>query len=542
MMNNKLILLFSMMLLGLVQASPQSVNDVTLLKDPITGKWGYASNDQNRKSPFRGMRKLGRRLLGKSLGSSLIGKSDADEIDWVVPPQYDAASKEFSEQLAAVEINGKVGYIDIHNRFIIEPAFAPRDHMQGFSYGLSAVRVGDRYGFIDKSGTLCIDTLFDYAENFKDNMLASVKQDGKYGAIDITGTLLVPCKFPLEVAMTSTPILNKDYRKAAKDVKARREALEFHSVTERLDALTIEVGRRINDTTWVEPLSVHSEGTGRYPGLSDQHGRCIVPAGFQSIEPDEHHHLYVVRDTLGLYGVYTYNGSRLFRPLFDSMTPFDDGYSVITVDTLAGWIDSQGGLDPVFLDEICNAGLAYDQAGDTHKASMLYHRILRIDPNHVMALNNLAIIDLNNKDYNQGMRKLKLAHKLAPDNELIDQNLHQAKKNRNERRWNRITSALEIAAVVVGVAATTYATVSGAQGMTAGTASSFSSPSYGGGSGGTGSKSGGKGEKITCVSCKGTTQCRFCNGTGYDRHTKSGKCHICHGRGICKSCHGRGYV
>ena len=531
--NRTLSLIVSLIMAASVTA--QSVNDVMLLKDPLSGKWGYACKVQNRKSPFRGMKKIGRSLLGKNVGSALIGKSEADEIDWVIPPQYDAASEEFSEQLAAVEVNGKVGYIDIRNRFIIEPAFEAREHLEGFSYGLSAVKIGGKYGFIDKTGNIVIDATFDYAENFKENMLASVKQNGKYGAIDITGTLVVPCKYPLEITMISTPIMNKAYRAAAKEAKVKKENLEFLPITEKLDANTIKTGMLVNDSLWVQQLSVEQYGSKRHPGLRDQYGRIIIPEGFDLIVPDSELHVYMVRDTTGLYGLYNYNDTRIFRPLFDSMTPFSDNQSEVTVAELIGSIDAKGGLDPDFLDNICNKGLAYDQAGQTAQASILYNRILRIDPNHVMALNNLAIIDIDNKDYNKGMRKLKLAHKLAPDNELIDKNLHQAKKNRNERRWNRVTSTLEVAAVVLGAASTTYAAISGSQGMSAGGNVPVGSSSVG-----TNRPTSSKDVKITCVSCKGSGICSFCKGSGYDKNTKSGKCTACHNTGRCKLCRGKG--
>ena len=513
----------------------QSVSDVILLKDPISGKWGYASKVQNRRSPFRGMKKIGRSILGKDVGSTLIGKSEADEIDWVIPPQYDAASKEFPEQLAAVEVNGKVGYIDIYNRFIIEPNFDAREHLEGFSLGLSAVKIGNKYGFIDKTGHIVIEAIFDYAENFKDNMLATVKQNGKYGAIDITGTLVVPCKSPLEATMISAPILNKEYKAAVKTAKAQKDNLEFLPITQRLDSCTIVAGNLINDTLWVQNLTVEPYGRSNHTGLCDQYGRVIIPEGFDSIVADSALHIYMVRDTIGLYGLYNYNGTRIFRPLFDSMTPFSDNQSEVTVAELTGWIDPKGGLDPDFLDNICNKGLAYDQAGQISEASLLYNRILRIDPNHVMALNNLAIIDIDNKDYNKGMRKLKLAHKLAPDNELIDQNLHQAKKNRNERRWNRVTSGLEIAAALVGAASATYTAINGSQGMTAG-----GSTSVGSSTSSNRPASGKNNVKVTCVSCKGSGICKFCNGSGYDKNTKSGKCNACHHTGKCKLCRGKG--
>lgn len=525
------------MLWGCLTCSAQSVTDVMLLKDPISGKWGYANKVQNRKSPFRGAKKFGRVILGKNMGSALIGKSEADEIDWVIPPQYDSASKEFSEQLAAVEVNGKVGYIDIHNRFIIDPTFESRDNLEGFRLGLSAVKIDGKYGFIDKAGNIVIDATFDYAENFKDNMLATVKKDGKFGAIDITGTLVVPCKFPLEAAMISTPIINKDYREAAKTVKVKKDNLEFHDITEKLDSNAIITGRLINDSLWIQPLTVSPYGKNIHPGLRDQYGRIIVPQGFLSIEPDSIHHIYIVCDTTGLYGLYHYEGSRIFRPLFDSMTAFDEDHvSEVTVAELTGWIGPEGNIDPDFLDNICNKGLLYDQAGQTSQASLLYNRILKIDPNHVMALNNLAIIDIDNKDYNKGMRKLKLAHKLAPDNELIDQNLHQAKKNRNERRWNRVTTGLEIAAALIGAASATYTVLNGSQGMTAGSISTSTSSA---------TNSSGKSSqniKIDCTSCKGTGICKWCGGSGKDKNTKSGNCPSCHGNTKCKLCHGRGRV
>ena len=536
-MRSNITILVILCLYWVIPSSSQPNYDVVLLKDPITGKYGYANKEQNRNSPFRGLKKFGRNVLGSNIGSSLIGKSDADEIDWAIPPQYDAASKEFSEQLAAVEINGKVGYIDIYNRFIIEPRFAPRDDLDGFSLGLSAVRIGDKYGFINKKGEIVIEPTFDYAENFKENMLASVKQNGKYGAIDITGKLVVPCKYPLAAAMISTPLLNTDYREAAKTTKTRKENLEFTPITDQLDNYSKEIGTIINDTTWTQKLVVEKNGSTNL-GLRDQYGRAIIPERFISIDYDSIYHLYVVCDTASLYGLYTYNGSRVFRPLFDSMGTFEDGHCDVSIRQLDGWIGPTGYIDPDFLDNLCNLGLAYDQAGDKAEAVQLYNRILLLDPDHVMTLNNLAIIDIDNKDYNKGMRKLKLAHKLAPDNELIENNLRQAKKNRTERRWNRVNSALEIAGAIVGVASATYTVVNGSQGMQAGGYTPTSGSSSMNSSTSTSQKSGKI--KVTCVSCKGSGICKWCGGSGKDKNIKSGNCPSCHGSTKCKLCHGRG--
>ena len=406
------------LLLSCAACFAQQEDEIMDMKDPITGKWGYASKIQNRKSPVKGIKKFAVNTLGK-MGSSLLTKSDADAIDWVIPPLYDAVATNFSEQVSGVEIDGRVGFIDINNRFIIEPQFEPVKELTGFSLGLAAVKRGDKYGYINKKGEMIIAAQFDYAENFKDNMLAKVWN--------------------------------------------------------KLKSCEKEAQQRISDSLWIQPLITMPISDGTFHGIKDNYNRMIIPCRFSNIKYDEANHLYIVSDSLNRHGLYTYKGDRLFNPLFDSIGEFENGETTASVDSITGTIDANGHVAPAFMDEICNTGLRLDTEGNTAKARMLYERILTIDPNHVMSLNNLAIMDINNKDYAQGMRKLKLAHKLAPDNELISQNLHAAKKNRNERRWNRVTSGLEIAATIITLGAATYSAVKGVDAPASGLSTSGAS-------------------------------------------------------------------
>ncbi len=484
------LLMFFILLFSTPIVHAQIEDEVIDMKDPITGKWGYASKVQNRKSPLKGIKKLAVNSFGNA-GSNLLSKEDADAIDWVIPPLYDAVSPSFSEHLAGVEVGGRVGFIDIYNRFIIEPQFEPVKNLAGFNHGMAAVKVGEKFGYINMKGELVIDPVFDDADNFKDNWLATVKKDGKYGAIDFKGEVVVPCKYAVEAAMTTVPISNKLYRNASDSVQEAVKNLAYSDVIQKLQACEDEVGKRIADSLWIQPLVTSEIGTGDNKGIKDNYNRMIIPARFSNIDYDEENHLYVVSNAAKRYGVYTYNGCRLFHPLFDSISPFQNGISVVTVDSIEGTIDRTGWIDPSFMDDICNTGLEYDTNGNVVKASTLYRRILTIDPNHVMALNNLAIIDINNKDYNKGLKKLKLANKLAPDNELISENLHIAKKNRNNRRWNRITTGLEIAATVITLGATAYAIANGSTASASGMTSAASDLDAGGDMGGTSSSSSG---------------------------------------------------
>ncbi|MBN2001635.1 WG repeat-containing protein, partial [candidate division KSB1 bacterium] len=76
----------------------------------------------------------------------------------VIPCEYEKAEF-FSEGLAAVQKNGRFGYIDVKNEFVIPLQFEAADH---FSEGLAAVKpVGQKYGFIDKSGKIVIKPQYD---------------------------------------------------------------------------------------------------------------------------------------------------------------------------------------------------------------------------------------------------------------------------------------------------------------------------------------------------------------------------------------------
>jgi hypothetical protein len=56
---------------------------------------------------------------------------------------------EFHEEFAAVKIGKKWGYVDKTGKVIIHLQF---DDVRNFSEGLAEVRVGERWIFIDKTG------------------------------------------------------------------------------------------------------------------------------------------------------------------------------------------------------------------------------------------------------------------------------------------------------------------------------------------------------------------------------------------------------
>jgi hypothetical protein len=86
-----------------------------------------------------------------------------------------------------VEINGKMGYIDDSDRFVIQPIF---DGAAAFYEGLAAVRIGDKRGFINTLGEVVIKPQWDYTTDFSEG-LAAVEVGGQWGYIDKSGSFVI---------------------------------------------------------------------------------------------------------------------------------------------------------------------------------------------------------------------------------------------------------------------------------------------------------------------------------------------------------------
>lgn len=488
--------LFSLLFYS-VQLSAQEVkniDDIVLTKNPENNKWGYIDR-KHTKNIWSAATSAVTGLLGD--------KKQIAEGDWIIPPQYDRASKKFSGNLSAVLLNGKVGYIDRANRFLIAPQYEEIDKLYGFKFGLSAVKKDGKYGYIDKGGNMIIPPTFEWADNFNDNMLASVKKEGKYGAIDIMGNLVVPYKYKLEEAMTTVPLSNKEYRQAAKEVRSKKEQGVFDEYFQRLDSVSYAINLLINDSTYRPPmpdddLYIKSSGDsiglvreekdsvwivhpyyasiddwgngwillGKHDdtwGIADYYGRIVVPCRYHYIEYQPDAEIFIVRKD-SLFGFYSREGILQAPTCFNAIDSFIDRKANVWIEGEMGWVDVKGRVEDGFLDRICANGIRMEQTGELRSARRIYNRILMLDPGYALAYNNLGIMDMNAEEYKDGMKKLKLAHDLDPENEMIAENLQQAKKDRSDRRWNRVMKGFEVAATVVDVAATTYNTVEAVKG------------------------------------------------------------------------------
>lgn len=126
---------------------------------------------------------------------------------WILEPRYEFVRR-FSEGLAAIVINRKVGFIDLQGQIVIKPLFSNEgqcpssigeDNTIKFSEGLAPVQFDSEWGFIDRTGKWVIKPAFACALPFSEGLaLVGVRDiEGRwlFGYIDKTGATVIKPQF-----------------------------------------------------------------------------------------------------------------------------------------------------------------------------------------------------------------------------------------------------------------------------------------------------------------------------------------------------------
>lgn len=103
--------------------------------------------------------------------------------------------KDFIDSLLNDDDEVKWGLIDKNGGWILkaEDSQIKGDRIE-YSEGLAAIKIDDKWGYIDTQGRVVIDPDFEQADNFEEG-LAIVRKDGKYRVIDRTGNFISKSKF-----------------------------------------------------------------------------------------------------------------------------------------------------------------------------------------------------------------------------------------------------------------------------------------------------------------------------------------------------------
>jgi hypothetical protein len=113
------------------------------------------------------------------------------KFDVLIPDSY--SYKGFPhEGLTVVSLkNHKDGFVDKNDKIIIPFKY---ENASDFSEGLAAVQLNGKYGCINKSGVVAIPFKYDIIFDFSNGM-ASVKLNGKYGFINAVGEVVISIKY-----------------------------------------------------------------------------------------------------------------------------------------------------------------------------------------------------------------------------------------------------------------------------------------------------------------------------------------------------------
>ena len=100
----------------------------------------------------------------------------------------------FSDGVAKVSIDGKIGFIDTNGTLVIKPQELG---IMDFREGLAVFSTKDvyRFGYVDKTGKIVIPQQFKQAGEFSEGLANVMFENGKYGYIDKTGKTVIEPQF-----------------------------------------------------------------------------------------------------------------------------------------------------------------------------------------------------------------------------------------------------------------------------------------------------------------------------------------------------------
>lgn len=295
--------------------------------------------------------------------------------------RFDAVGK-FSEGRAAANMDGKWGYIDLSGKTMVEYQYkAAHPYQNGmakvqsfdgqyhflnmdgnpiqtfnfiqagdFNEGLAKVELGNKWGYIDKSGALAIEPAFDKAWAFQ-NGFAKVKSSGKYGLIQQNGQYTLHPQFDHLSAHSEGIVV----------AKKSNEYFYYEVTGELLHGPFTKATAFHNGSAFVitnESLSrIETDGTLNLIHLEDLERKiAALPRYIGS-------NRWLARSR-GFFGIIDEQGQPITDFIYQQINHFYDGIAAYRRGDLWGYIDLNGRelIDPVF-------GLAWDFSDNLARAA-----------------------------------------------------------------------------------------------------------------------------------------------------------------------------
>jgi hypothetical protein len=311
---------------------------------------------------------------GKSATRFKVGYIDSRG-NTVIDPIFDQGTR-FYEGLAAVEIRGRWGVINIDGGFAINPKPWSRCR---FSEGRASISVNGKWGIVDRDGSFVVEPRYHYLESFREGLAVFRTGDGhaaRYGFVDRDGVEVIPAVF-------------HDARGFSQNLAATRVGSLWgyiapsgvFRITPRFDGAgrgrrwpDVRAGYFVNDLApvWIaqdryrfidtsghcalegdfEDANSFCEGRAavminRQYGFIDTQGRIAVNCRFNLVR-DFSEGLARVEEkgapteSCPLSGFVDREGQMVIDPVFSRVHAFRDGLSLVTTKDLIGYINRLG--------------------------------------------------------------------------------------------------------------------------------------------------------------------------------------------------------
>jgi len=262
--------------------------------------------------------------------AEFLGEPPPPVYKMVIDPHF-AFVRDFSEGLAAVTFEDRLGYIDRNGKFVIpplieiDPLSLYREGTYQFVEGLARMMVDYRWGYIDPEGKYVIPPQFDGAYNFA-NGLARVEMDNQYGYINKRG------KFAIA----------PQYESAARYFSEDLAAVEINHKYGFID----RQGKEVIPPQFDSADSFH-EGLARITlkdkyGFINKAGEIVIPANFDVAHSFSQGLARVRID--GKYGYIDATGKVVIPAEFDDTFSFTEGLALVRNEHRYGFINMAGFL------------------------------------------------------------------------------------------------------------------------------------------------------------------------------------------------------
>ena len=279
---------------------------------------------------------------------------------FVIEPQYQAA-KDFHEGLAAVKLEDRWGYIDYLGRVaipIVHRAFEAGDFSDGFAFvgdhyidtegnpafvridpdtdertekfftdglpfsqGLAAVQVGGQWGYIDLMGNYVIAPSFEMAGSFFED-LAPARKGGHWGYIDMRGRFVIEPKF-LRAGNFHDGIATVNYNSKWGFINKEGKFI--------IKPVYYEAGNFVYDLA-----PVRTRSTYRGWGFISPKNKFAIPRRYNSAGNFGNGLAPVAADTR--WGYIDVHGDWVISPQFEDARPFSEGLAAVKVENNWGYI------------------------------------------------------------------------------------------------------------------------------------------------------------------------------------------------------------